>query len=62
MFQLQQYKLGGPPTHVPAIEDKPKENGQVDIGDQVSSVNKVIIISSNLTFWGNITIHGMTHA
>lgn len=36
-FQLQQYKLGGAPTNVPAVEDKPKENGQVETGDQVSN-------------------------
>lgn len=36
-LQLQQYKLGGAPTNVPAVEDKPKENGQVETGDQVSN-------------------------
>ncbi|KAF5290731.1 hypothetical protein FQA39_LY14650 [Lamprigera yunnana] len=38
--ELQQYKLGGPPTNVPAIEDKPKENGQVEPGDHVINSNK----------------------
>lgn len=38
--ELQQYKLGGPPSNVPAIEDKPKENGQVEPGDQVTNSNK----------------------
>uniref|UniRef100_A0A1Y1M4T4 Liprin-alpha CC2 domain-containing protein n=1 Tax=Photinus pyralis TaxID=7054 RepID=A0A1Y1M4T4_PHOPY len=35
--ELQQYKLGGLPSNVPAIEDKPKENGQVEHGDQVTN-------------------------
>lgn len=35
--ELQQYKLGGPPSNVPAVEDKPKENGQIESGDQVTN-------------------------
>ncbi|XP_017785672.1 PREDICTED: liprin-alpha-1 isoform X12 [Nicrophorus vespilloides] len=35
--ELQQYKLGGPPSNVPAVEDKPKENGQIETGDQVTN-------------------------
>lgn len=42
-FQLQQYKQGVIPTNVPAVEDKPKENGQVDLGDQVINVNNKVI-------------------
>ncbi|KAJ8910743.1 hypothetical protein NQ315_017200 [Exocentrus adspersus] len=38
--ELQQYKQGVIPPSVPAIEEKPKENGQVEIGDQVANVNK----------------------
>ncbi|KAJ8961806.1 hypothetical protein NQ318_021421 [Aromia moschata] len=38
--QLQQFKQGVIPTNVPAVEDKPKENGQVDVGDQVNVNNK----------------------
>lgn len=38
---MQQFKLGGLPSNVPAIEDKPKENGQTEPGDQVTSSNKV---------------------
>lgn len=41
-FQLQQYKLGGPPPSSVPVEDKPKENGQVDSGDQINNIaNKV---------------------
>ncbi|CAH0558725.1 unnamed protein product [Brassicogethes aeneus] len=36
--ELQQYKQGHTPSSVPAVEDKPKENGQVDVGDQVITV------------------------
>nr|CAI5863671.1 unnamed protein product [Callosobruchus analis] len=36
--ELQQYKQGVIST-VPAIEDKPKENGQVESGDQVANAN-----------------------
>ncbi|XP_022906917.1 liprin-alpha-1 isoform X23 [Onthophagus taurus] len=40
--ELQQYKIGGAPSNnVPAIDDKPKENGQIDTGDQGNnSTNK----------------------
>lgn len=41
-LQLQQYKQGVIPTNVPAIEDKPKENGQVDVGDQVNNINNKV--------------------
>ncbi|XP_008199491.1 liprin-alpha-1 isoform X16 [Tribolium castaneum] len=37
--ELQQYKHGVIPSNVPAVEDKPKENGQVESGDQVLNVN-----------------------
>ncbi|XP_068910882.1 liprin-alpha-1 isoform X13 [Tenebrio molitor] len=37
--ELQQYKQGVIPSNVPAVEDKPKENGQVELGDQVLNVN-----------------------
>ncbi|XP_018328155.1 liprin-alpha-1 isoform X2 [Agrilus planipennis] len=37
--ELQQYKLGGPPPNITAIEEKPKENGQADSGDQVNNSN-----------------------
>lgn len=48
-FQLQQYKLGGPPSNVPAIEDKPKENGQVDTGDQISNKVSCCLLNNNHT-------------
>lgn len=50
LLQLQQLKLGGAPTIVPAVEEKPKENGQVETGDQVSNAttNKVISAISNV--------------
>ncbi|KAI4458652.1 lar interacting protein lip -related protein [Holotrichia oblita] len=42
MMTLQQYKLGGPPPSSVPVEDKPKENGQVDSGDQINNIpNKV---------------------
>lgn len=43
-MQLQQYKQGVIPPSVPAIEEKPKENGQVEIGDQVANVNNKVIV------------------
>lgn len=45
-FQLQQYKQGVIPSNVPAVEDKPKENGQVESGDQVLNVNNKVNIFS----------------
>lgn len=50
IFQLQQYKQGVISSNVPAIEDKPKENGQVDIGDQVNNINIKVCIIFNFTF------------
>lgn len=43
-MQLQQYKQGTIPSNVPALEDKPKENGQVDSGDQVTNTNNKVNI------------------
>lgn len=37
-LQLQQYKISGHPPK--AIEDRPKENGQADEGQQQNKVSK----------------------
>lgn len=37
--ELQQIKQGVLPSNVPAIEDKPRENGQLESGDQISNIN-----------------------
>ncbi|KAG5870334.1 hypothetical protein JTB14_037681 [Gonioctena quinquepunctata] len=50
--ELQQYKQGVIPSNVPAVEDKPKENGQVDIGDQVINVNNKASPKPRLTNGG----------
>lgn len=45
LFQLQNLKQGLPVTNVPAIEDKPKENGQLENSDQLNnSHHKVYIL------------------
>ncbi|XP_023310282.1 liprin-alpha-1, partial [Anoplophora glabripennis] len=50
--ELQQYKQGVIPPSVPAIEEKPKENGQVEIGDQVANVNNKAAAKQRLTNGG----------
>ncbi|CAH1176338.1 unnamed protein product [Phaedon cochleariae] len=50
--ELQQYKQGVIPSNVPAIEDKPKENGQVEVGDQVTNVNNKATPKMRLTNGG----------
>ncbi|XP_049820280.1 liprin-alpha-1 isoform X3 [Aethina tumida] len=50
--ELQQYKQGLIPTNVPAVEDKPKENGQVEIGDQIINVNNKAAQKPRLTNGG----------
>ncbi|XP_076253068.1 PTPRF interacting protein alpha isoform X4 [Rhynchophorus ferrugineus] len=51
--ELQNVKQGLPQTNVPAIEDKPKENGQLETGDQLNnSHNKAIPAKPRLTNGG----------
>ncbi|XP_068910869.1 liprin-alpha-1 isoform X3 [Tenebrio molitor] len=50
--ELQQYKQGVIPSNVPAVEDKPKENGQVELGDQVLNVNNKAASKPRLTNGG----------
>ncbi|XP_063909105.1 liprin-alpha-1 isoform X7 [Zophobas morio] len=50
--ELQQYKQGVIPSNVPAVEDKPKENGQVEPGDQVLNVNNKAASKPRLTNGG----------
>ncbi|XP_023029525.1 PTPRF interacting protein alpha isoform X4 [Leptinotarsa decemlineata] len=50
--ELQQFKQGVTPSNVPAVEDKPKENGQVDIGDQVININNKASPKPRLTNGG----------
>ncbi|RZB84908.1 liprin-alpha-1 isoform X12, partial [Asbolus verrucosus] len=50
--ELQQYKQGVIPSNVPAVEDKPKENGQVEPGDQVLNVNNKAATKPRLTNGG----------
>ncbi|KAJ8935918.1 hypothetical protein NQ314_012586 [Rhamnusium bicolor] len=50
--ELQQYKQGVISSNVPAVEDKPKENGQVEIGDQVINVNNKAASKPRLTNGG----------
>lgn len=51
--ELQNIKQGLPQTNVPAIEDKPKENGQLETGDQLNnSHNKALSGKPRLTNGG----------
>ncbi|KAK9709225.1 hypothetical protein QE152_g26753 [Popillia japonica] len=50
--ELQQYKLGGPPPSSVPAEDKPKENGQVDSGDQINNISNKASPKPRLTNGG----------
>jgi len=40
-LQFQQYKISG---HPKALDDRPKENGQADEGQQQNKVLKIILL------------------
>jgi PAS domain-containing protein len=58
--ELQQYKQGVIPSNVPAVEDKPKENGQVELGDQVLNVNNKVNIFFSLRAFAKYNRHVTT--
>lgn len=46
--ELQQFKQGGVPTSASSNEEKPKENGQLEVGDQMITINNKAAQKSRL--------------